>query len=355
MTSDWILLAGAALSAFPAILYCWNSFLFRRPSRGGHAEHRCVSVLIPARNEERGIAACVRSVLASEGVELEVIVLDDHSEDNTAEEVRSIGDSRVRVESAPPLPPGWNGKQHACSVLASLARHDLLCFIDADLRLEQAAIADTVRFLERSRAGLVSGFPRQETGGFLDALLLPLINWLLLGYLPIIGMRWTRLPMFGAGCGQFFLGTREAYEASGGHAEIRDSMHDGVALPRVFRRAGFHTDLFDATRLATCRMYWSDRAVWNGFAKNAHEGLGSAAGIVPWTVLLLGSLLIPLWILPRLHGAIRFRQSLWSAAAHPLAVLLLVAIQWYALARRSAGSPVPWKGRIHTSSSSATA
>jgi glycosyltransferase involved in cell wall biosynthesis len=303
-------------------------------------------VLIPARNEERSIAACVRSVLASTGVGLDVIVLDDHSEDDTADVVRSIGDPRVRLETAPTLPPGWNGKQHACFVLSRLAKHDRFAFLDADVRLEPNALARVLQFLENSQAGLVSGFPRQETGSFLEKMLLPLINWVLLGYLPMIGMRFLRWPMFAAGCGQFFVCTREAYEKCGGHAAISASMHDGVTLPRAFRQAGFHTDLCDASDIATCRMYRSNLATWNGLAKNAHEGLGSAAGIIPWTILLLGSLPCGMWFFVRLIGAVRFRESLLSAVLHPVGVVFLVAIQWYALMRRMVGRPVAWKNRI---------
>ena len=345
MILDALLFAALLLGAVPASLYLWNAVLFRRAPCREHASARHVSVLIPARNEEASIEACIRAVLASRDVELEVIVLDDHSADRTAEIVQDIADSRVRLESAPLLPTGWNGKQHACFVLSKRAKHPLLCFLDADVRLEPDALARMAQFQEDSGGGLVSGFPRQETETLLEKLLLPLINWVLLSYLPMIGMRWARWPMFAAGCGQFFFCTRDAYAKCGGHAAIRDSMHDGVTMPRAFRRAGIHTDLCDATDLAACRMYRTNLAVWDGLAKNAHEGLGSAKSIVPWTILLLGSLFIPLWILPRIHGAIRFRQSLLSALLHPVGIVLLVAIQWYALIRRAIGRPVVWKGR----------
>lgn len=371
MIQETLAVAAVFLSAIPACLYLWNSFLFRSAPelRSLTLRARQISVLIPARNEEQSIRACVEAVLASQHVELEVIVLDDHSEDRTVEIVRAIGDPRIRVESAPPLPPEWNGKQHACFVLSKLATHPIFAFIDADVRLEPDALARLIQFQEESHAGLVSGFPWQETGTFLEKLLLPLINWVLLSYLPMIGMRRTRSPMFAAGCGQLFFATRTAYEKSGGHAAIRDSMHDGVALPQAFRRTGIRTDLCDANDIATCRMYRSNLATWNGLAKNAHEGLGSARGIVPWTILLLGSLAIPYWFFLRLYGAMRYRESLLSAILHPLGVTLLVAIQWYALQRRLIGRPIGWKGRhlqrppvakgglaiAHTSSSSTIA
>jgi glycosyltransferase involved in cell wall biosynthesis len=327
----------------------------------------------------------VRSVLASRHVELEVIVLDDASTDRTADIVRAIAteDPRVRLEPAPPLPAGWCGKQHACYHLAKLARFDTLTFLDADVRLEPDALARMALFLKQSGAELVSGFPRQETGTLLEKLLIPLINWLLLCFLPLWGMRHFRWSAFGAGCGQWFMTTRADYEKVGGHAAVKASLHDGITLPRAYRRAGFFTDVCDATNLATCRMYRSGRAVWFGLAKNAREGLASTGQIWFWTVVLLCGQVLPYALLCVqalvLSGAIpapaglwfdisdarvnvvmiaamaalgtryavaeRFRHSSTGWLLHPVAIVLLLAVQWYALVRAAIGKPVGWKGR----------
>jgi hypothetical protein len=388
-------------AALPALLYLWNSFLFRPPPNVAlpsgledSTRPTRISALIPARNEEASIAACVGAVLASRGVAVEVIVLDDHSADCTAEIVREIGmkDSRVRVEPAPPLPDGWCGKQHACFVLARLARFPVLTFLDADVRLAPDALARMAAFLRQSRAGLVSGFPRQETGTLLERLVIPLINWLLVCYLPMVGMRHTRFAAFAVGCGQWFTTTRPAYDVVGGHAAVKGSLHDGLTLPRAYRRAGFHTDICDATDLAVCRMYRSAEQVWFGLAKNAREGMAATSQIGFWTVMLFCGQVLPfllvLWwpwrlaqlaalqrermwsagwssdatmfaetevavallacfvaLLCRVLTANRFRQSCLSALLHPLGVLVLLAIQWYAVCRAVVGRPVGWKGR----------
>jgi hypothetical protein len=359
----------------PAVLYLWNSTLFREPPALENAEPLSpVSVLIPARNEELGIGACVRSALASRHVELEVIVLDDHSSDKTADIVLALAaeDGRVRLERAPPLPDGWCGKQHACFTLAGRATFDTLTFLDADVRLHPDALARMARFLKRSGAELVSGFPHQETGTLLEKLLIPLINWLLLCFLPLWGMRHFRWPAFGAGCGQWFMTTRFAYEKVGGHAAVKASFHDGLTLPRAYRRAGFYTDICDASNLATCRMYRSARAVWFGLAKNAREGMAATGQIAFWTVVLVCGQVLPAAIFllalaePDGSGAFgiafaalsasasarylvmrAFRDPLVSYALHPVAVVLILAVQWYALFRAAAGRPVGWKGRAH--------
>ena len=140
------------------------------------------------------------------------------------------------------------------------------------------------------------------------------------------------------------------------------------------RRAGFKTDLADFTDVARCRMYRSWHEVCSGFAKNAHEGLGSPGGIVPWTVLLLGGQTAWLLLLPFALAACRrcrvalaaglslgarallaaaIRAAAGRRVLHPLAVARLVAIQWWALARRLRGRPVAWKRRTVSEATSA--
>jgi hypothetical protein len=371
MNLETLAVAGLVLAAIPAGLVLFNLALYRRAPRFG-APAESVSVLIPARNEERTIRRAVESVLASRGVDLEVVVMDDQSEDRTAEIVRALAgrDPRVRLESAPPLPQGWCGKQHACHALAAKARNQVLLFIDADVTVEPDGIRRTLGFLDRAGAALVSGVPRQITGTLAEKLVVPMIHFILLGFLPIVGMRLSRHPAFAAGCGQLFMTRKSAYERAGGHAAIRASRHDGIALPRCYRRAGLRTDLFDATDVASCRMYRGARGLWEGFAKNADEGMASSRAILPWTIVLLGGQVFPaallvasilggaalsvtglaavgtlLPIAARLIAVARFRQSVTGALLHPLGVLLVVAIQWYSLSLRISGHALTWKGR----------
>ena len=360
------LLAVFACAAGPALLFLVNQLFYRAPPRALGAGQP-VSVLIPARDEEHSIGAAVASVLTTRGLTLEVIVLDDASTDRTAAVVEAIAvrDPRVRLVSAPGLPPGWNGKQHACHVLASLATYDTLCFLDADVRVAPDALPRLAAFLDTRDAGLVSGFPREETGTPLEWLLIPLIHFVLLSYLPFAGMRWApRMPGFAAGCGQVLMVRRDAYRASGGHAAIRETMHDGLLLPQLFRRHGFATDLADLTALARCRMYRNAVQVWRGLEKNATEGMAAPARIVPFSaLLLLGQVLpLPLFLLapsaltgaalvasyvPRLIAAARFRQNLLGALLHPLGVAILLVLQWYALVRKLTGGQATWKQRAY--------
>ncbi|MEP6777916.1 MAG: glycosyltransferase family A protein [Chthoniobacterales bacterium] len=369
----WNILAfiSFALAAVPCALFIVNLRLYRPLSARAKRDQPAVSVLIPARDEEQNIRATLEAALANSAIDFEVIVLDDDSADATAEIVAEFSqrDSRVRLVSAPPLPARWCGKQHACHVLANHARNPLLVFLDADVRLAPDALVRIADFVQESDAHLVSGVPRQELGTFSDHLLLPLIHFVLLGFLPLAIMRRRdSSAACSAGCGQLLVAQRDAYFASGGHAGFRTEMHDGLKLPRAFRMAGFRTDLFDTTDLATCRMYRTNAQVWRGLSKNATEGLGAPktilpmsiilfggqvlpfvllafAGLIPWAALLVAICAAALALLPRFLSIRRFEQSLGSALLHPVGILALLGIQWHAFFRHFLGKPSEWKGR----------
>lgn len=217
----------AVVAVLPMLLFLRNLKLYAAPQRSSF-ELESVSVLIPARNEQHSIEACVRAALASKHLDLEVLVLDDHSEDRTAEIVHRIAstDRRVRLFTAPHLPPGWCGKQFACSVLAGLANKPLFCFLDADVRLAPYGLAHMIAAMRAAPCSLISGFPRQITCTPVEQLLLPLMHFLLLGFLPLEQMRKSLKPSLGAGCGQIFVAERAAYLQAGGHEAIRNSRHD---------------------------------------------------------------------------------------------------------------------------------
>ncbi len=375
-----IVLVVFILAAIPAVLTVCNHLAFRVPPKPCPLDSLPeISILIPARNEALNIESAVQAALKSVDAVVEVIVLDDHSTDATAAIVQEIAavDSRVRLVPAPELPAGWCGKQHACARLAEQARYELLLFLDADVTMAPQGPSRLAAFLKKSGAGLVSAFPQQETKTFLEKLLIPLIEYILLAYLPIAMGRRSRKMSLGAGCGQVFLANKTAYEAAGGHSAIKESMHDGVKLPRAFRKAGFHTDLCAGYPFFNCRMYHSAGEVWNGLLKNAHEGIAHPRTILPFSLLLIGASTAPLvilflspaflsafwaagirdspmwminlgaWlaILPRTLNTIRFNQSIIGLLLHPVAVGLFLIIQWQAFFRRLRGVKSVWKGR----------
>lgn len=331
-----------------------------------------LSICIPARNEERNIETIILSLLAQTHANLEILVYDDQSTDGTGAIIARLAamDTRVKAVPSVPLPAGWNGKQHACWRMSQSARGEYLLFTDADVRFTPDCLSRTLATAKKMNAPLLSGFPHQETHTPSEALIVPMIFFILLGYLPFARMRATNDPSTSAGCGQFLFVRRDAYDASGGHEGFRNSMHDGIRLPRAVRRAGFHSDLFDCTRLCSVRMYFGLRSTWAGFAKNAYEGLGHpvllvlftcihlVAHVFPWLYLatiplrdttpaahlVLALLAIVLALLQRAAIHARLDLPRWPVLLHPLSVILMTLIQWHSFWLHLTGKRT-WRGR----------
>ncbi len=392
-SSDWLIwwMAGAVVvSAVALLISLQNMHRFRRAPEvlDPDDEGWSVTVCIPARNEADNLEACVRSALDSADADpassTTVMVYDDGSEDSTPAILTRLtnGDDRVVGAEVNPLPAGWNGKQHACDRMGRQAETDWLLFTDADVRFTQDCLRRTRAAVHAQRGvtgelALLSAFPRERTGSVGETLVVPLIHFILMSYLPIGRMRSTLDPASSAACGQFVLVRRSVWIDVGGHAAIRNSMHDGVRLPRIFRRAGHATDIFDGTDVAGCRMYHGFLETWRGFAKNAYEGLGNifllvlltilhlGGHVAPWFVLVVSAFLTPergessnvstvalvlacvaitVQITHRFLLAARFKQALIGVFLHPVAMTVFTALQWWSLVLHVTGRR-SWRGR----------
>ncbi|MCP4835491.1 MAG: glycosyltransferase [Phycisphaera sp.] len=384
----WWMMAAVAICGFALGLSLINLRRFAvAPAAAEDDPGWSLTVCIPARNEAANLEECVRAVLRAADVDggsrTTVLVYDDGSEDETPAILARLAaeDPRVRAAETKPLPSGWNGKQHACDSMGRQAAADWLLLIDADVRLAPDALART-RAAAHRRTGanpepaLLSAFPRERTGGLGEAMVIPLIHFILMSYLPFGRMRNSLDPAASAACGQYMLVRRDAWMEIGGHASIRGSMHDGVLLPRMFRRGGHATDIFDATDIVECRMYDGFAETWSGFVKNAYEGLGNVmllllltilhlgGHVAPWFVAVIGAFglvfdveipvsraafglafaAIGLQVVQRIAIAGRFRQDRRVVALHAPSLVLLTLIQWWSLAMHLSGRR-SWRGR----------
>jgi chlorobactene glucosyltransferase len=352
-----------------------NALLLTRPGRArDHAKAPLVSLLVPARNEEANIGDCVRSLLAQTYPHLEVLVLDDRSEDGTRAilEGERTRDGRLGVLTGEEPPTGWTGKNWACHRLSLAATGEVLLFADADTAfVDPDAVGGIVRALEASRADLLSGLPRQRLGTFGEALLVPLIYWALFSFTPLgLARVWRRAPIARA-IGQLMAFRRSAYDAIGGHSAVAASIVDDIDLARRVAAAGLVWRLLDATTLVECRMYRSGREAADGFTRNVFAAFGHAilpyAFVWGWlTYAVLGpvvvatvhltlpgrvpvesAMLVTTIALSLLHWTItyaRLRLPLWPALTYPLTFVAFLAVAIRSLVvgvRRRAR----WKGR----------
>lgn len=331
-----------------------------------------VSVLVPARNEEAHIGACVSSLLAQDYPDLEVVVLNDHSTDRTGEILAEMTrGERLRVLEGRDLPEGWLGKHWACQQLAQAASGELLLFTDADTRHGPASVRHGVAALHAEGADLLTALPFEETVTAAEQLVVPVIPWSILTFLPLEVAYRTRSPAFSATIGQYMLFRASAYRATGGHAAIATDPVDDIALGRRIKAGGLRWRLADATRDVRCRMYQTAEQVFEGFSKNLFSAFGNRVlpfiGVWLWLEIVF---LLPVAVLvarllraplPELDTGIalvgvaaglaswgmshlRFGFPARLIPLYPLTMLLAlaIAVRSVALVRRG---QTTWKGR----------
>lgn len=325
-----------------------------------------VSLLIPARNEVQNIDQCLGGLLNQDYPHLEIIVLDDHSTDGTAEILARLQHRHPQLLflSGQPLPPGWTGKNWACQQLFRASRGDYLIFVDADTRHAPSAVRKTVGWMQQLKLGMLSAFPTQETGTLAEKLVIPVIDILLYGTLPLWLTYNGRSDKFVAANGQWLAFRRKDYQALGGHEAVRDRIVEDMELVRRARRAGIATLTLTGNALLSCRMYRSAGEVWEGFSKNLFGIAGYNPAIFLGLLLMLWSaMILPYFLLffpgvrqlalaavgmnllLRLLLALCFRHPFWtSLLLHPLGVALTGVIGLNSLFRAGRGT-VRWKGR----------
>jgi glycosyltransferase involved in cell wall biosynthesis len=229
-----------------------------------------VSIVIPARNEETNIGACLKSLIAQEGPAFEIIVVDDSSTDRTSEIARSFEGVRVisaqsmRTASLEKRP---TGKNNAVIAGASLARGKWLLFTDADTIHRTGSLARAIEEAEREAADLLSYSPEQEVVTFAERAVMPVVFAELAAKYPLHKIRQQSSEVVAAN-GQYILVRRGAYDAVGGHAAVASEILEDVALARRFRNAGFRVYFRYGGDAVRTRMYRSWAQLREGWTKN---------------------------------------------------------------------------------------
>jgi len=229
-----------------------------------------ISVLVPARNEEKNIADCLQSLLAQDYPCFEVLVLDDQSSDGTLEILKRIATSKpgLHVLDGKTPPENVVGKNWACSQLALQASGELLLFTDADTRHSPEMLRAVVTALIGEQADLLTGYPRQLVHSWGERLLVPFFSWVLFSFIPLVLGYRLQLPALSSAVGQLMLFRRDAYLAIGGHESVSTSMVDDMSLARRIKSARLRWRVAHIADLVSCKMYSSGIEAINGFTKN---------------------------------------------------------------------------------------
>jgi glycosyltransferase involved in cell wall biosynthesis len=224
-----------------------------------------VSVIVPARNEEASLGACLESLAAQTGVSFEIIVVDDGSADRTHAIAQSF--PGVRVIDPEPLPPGWTGKNNALVAGAAQALGGWLLFTDADTVHRAGSLARSVAEAQAQEAALLSYSPEQEVRGFSEKAVMPVVFAELAStYRP--SEISDPASSSAAANGQYILVSREAYDAVGGHAAVATSLLEDVALARAVKASGRKIFFRNGSDVVRTRMYRSFAQLREGWTKN---------------------------------------------------------------------------------------
>ena len=342
------------------------------------AQRPRVSAIVAARNEALGVEDAVRSLLGQEGIDIEVIAVDDGSEDATRMILDRLAseDPHLLVIDSKKIPPGWVAKNYALELGQGRAKGDWLLFTDADVVHGPRAVFNAVAAMERERLDHLAVQPRMEAGSVVEGLVLPL--FVLLCQIRFLDPR-AALPDSGTGTGigAFNLVRADAYRLRGTHARIRGSMLDDRALGRMMREDGGRGSVMRAVAQVRLRPYRSLGDLYVGIRKGVLATFGNSAllttlmGLVLVTaaaappVLLVAGL--PLWLagaapwviapaalaiaLP-LIGLLKARTMLrfepLAALLFPVGALVIAASALHAAAVFGFRGTVEWRGRLYS-------
>jgi chlorobactene glucosyltransferase len=295
-----------------------------------------ISVCIPARNEENSIPALLQSLLGQNDDNFDIHVLDDQSEDNTSEILKSfqrIDPEKIFIHSGSNKPDSWLGKPWACEQLGQAASGDILLFLDADTTLQPDTLTRIRNTFSEWNLDMLTVWPNQILDTFWEKTVIPLIYYGLSTILPAIYVyrkpRWMPdiiykqvSPGFAAANGQCIAFTRDAYRRIGGHASVKQEVVEDVQLARKAKTSGLILRMFNGVDSVSCRMYHSQAEMFQGLRKNFLAGFGSSLLLF----LMAAILHLVVFILPfgtLIHSLIYPDAILFFLSAACVAIILL--------------------------------
>ncbi len=335
-----------------------------------------VSVLIPARDEEANIEACLESLRKQDYPNFEILVMDDNSSDSTADIVNRIAatDDRIQLFRGEPLPENWAGKPFACYQLAQKAKGSWLLFVDADTTHAPHMLRSVLALALEFNSSLLSGFPRQIATSLSQKIAIPVLYFVIMSWLPLWWLQRSKKLKPSLAIGQFLLFPTKEYWRIGGHKAVRSRILEDVWLGVEINRYGGRHVAVDLSPVVSCNMYQNVGAMWEGFIKWMYSvaalsraalvGLlvaGYAFFLAPfywlwndlfvvaapssWRPIIIFQvvmIIVMRWLVDR-----RFKEPVISTFLHPIGFSFLILTALYAGSRQVVGAGVRWKKRLY--------
>lgn len=326
-----------------------------------------VSVLIPARNEEKYIEGCVKSLLDQDYKNYEIIVLDDHSEDRTQEIVSNLAKNnpKVKLVIGKPLPSDWLGKQYACYQLAKEAKGEYLLFTDADTIHTKRSISWGITNALHYTSDLLSCFPQQKITGFGTGIVIPSMYIGSLFITPVFLIHKTHNRRISAACGQYMIFNKDAYWKIGGHEAVKDTPTEDWIFAKIIHDYKLKEVFLDGTKYISTMMYETFYDAFTSYARHTYVALeknlffvlGSvffvlSTFVCPTAAILLGffnkfvffAALLPIcvWLI----NAYDKKLPLWTGLLFPISMLVLSSLMVYGYLKSNLSEGLVWKGRL---------
>jgi len=321
-----------------------------------------ISVLIPVRNEEHTIHNILNDLVLQEYQNIEVLVFDDESNDNSVAVIEKHIklDPRISLIRSTGLPAGWLGKNYACHTLSQHARGEYFLFLDADVRIEHDAILKAVSHMRHYSLGLLSVFPRQimKTRG--EQLTVPVMNYILLSLLPLMLVRISGFSSLAAANGQFMFFKAAHYMALSPHEKLRMHKVEDIAIARYFKKEQITVACMVGDDTIQCRMYDSYQSAIAGFSKNiiAFFGNSSVLAILFWIITTAGiffilselnqwytSLYILIFLLTRVFVSLVSHQNVLRNIVYIVPHQIIFGLLIYKAIINKYSGQYKWKGR----------
>ncbi|MBI4836713.1 MAG: glycosyltransferase [Candidatus Abawacabacteria bacterium] len=366
-----------AVSLFLAGHALYNLFFCLKPSKKHakpNANHGLVTVMIPARNEEKVIEKCLRSIMKQDYPQWEAIIYNDQSSDQTGAIADSLAkeDPRICVMHGKHLPEGWVGKNHGCYQMSQKAKGHWYLFGDSDTVYEPDAISRALATADEHGLEFLSFFPRFDNYTFGERALLPLFYFYVCSFVPLTQITTNPHPHVVAVNGSFILVKQSLYEQIGGHVAVKDKILEDVLMGRHTKSLGHKVGYGDGTSLYSVHMYDNVRGIWEGFSKNAFSFFGwnylhatlfilfififcffpFVAIVLGWLnhnliFLLTGLISGAVYLFTMLVLSFQMRQGLWGVIMFPISIFLSLAVIVNSMIRVATGKGLTWKGRSY--------
>lgn len=322
-------LALVLVSSYCFILSLANNYEMWRYTHGPEIfEGPFVSVLIPARNEEKNIERCVNSLINQQYKDYEIIVLNDNSTDNTGKILERIAaeNKKVRVITGKPLPDDWFGKPFAIHQLSTYAKGEILIFTDADTIHSPASVSWAVTNMKLLNADMISGYIGQIFRSFGEIVTVPLLFYLTGFVIPLSLNRLTKSDVFSAAIGQFMAVRNDVFKAIGRCEAFKKKTSEDIYMSRTIKKKGYSTRFLNISEYVFCRMYDGYRVALDGIGKNIFDFLGKNTLVI---FLMIFVVFFFLFLPMPLLVVCIITKSPWTP--HVLGVYVLYTLTWLLL------------------------